>query len=151
MKQVLCKLKNGDITLDIPGQNIDINELKKICEAREDVISARIIDVADLPKNRLFRDAWADISNSPKIDIDENKAKEVHLARIRESRNAQLEELDAKQLRHIADADKLKLIENEKQRLRDIPQSFDLSDLDISAPERCWPTDLPLNEIYEVN
>lgn len=90
------------------------------------------------PKNRIFRDAWT-IQNN-KIIINERKAKEIHLSRIRERRNEKLKELDQEQLRFLTDNWKTQEIETKKQALRDLPQTFNLENLDLINPK--WPIEL---------
>ncbi len=81
----------------------------------------------DLPADRYFRDAWvADIENN--LEVDMNKAKDIHMSAIRKWRDEQLASLDGPSLRAIEtqDADAIAEIFAEKQALRDIPQTIDL-------------------------
>lgn len=97
-----------------------------------------IVESVEAPQSRLFRDAWR--KQGQKIIVDENKAKLIHLDRIRQVRNRKLELLDKEQLRYITDSWKPKEIEEQKQILRDLPATFDMSNFDVNNPE--WPESL---------
>lgn len=79
--------------------------------------SWRAIKKKDLPTDRYFRKAWID---NGKIEIDMNKAREVHMDKIRELRDEKLKELDIETL-------KGNDVQAQKQVLRDLPQTIDLS------------------------
>lgn len=88
----------------------------------------------DLPQDRYFRNAW--IVSDEKIDIDMDKAREIHMEKIRIARDEALEVLDIETLKGID-------VQAEKQVLRDIPQTFDLSK--AQTPEELkalWPEEL---------
>lgn len=85
-----------------------------------------------LPSSREFRDAWT--CKGEKIVVDASKAKDIHLGRIRHVRNIELDKLDKEQLRHLAEPDKLKELDEKKQVLRDLPEH-------IKGLE--WPDVLP--------
>lgn len=68
----------------------------------------------ELP-DREFRDAWEFKNNKVVVNLD--KAKMIHMERIRELRNKNLEELDKEQLRY----GMTKEIKRKKQLLRDAP------------------------------
>lgn len=72
----------------------------------------------ELP-DRQFRDAWEFKNN--KIVVNQDKAKTIHMERIRELRNKKLEELDKEQLKHLAFPGMTLEIEHKKQLLRDAP------------------------------
>lgn len=76
-----------------------------------------------IPTDRTFRDAWADITPELTIDIDMDKARNIHLSRIREQRNAELSKLDieATKAQDFGNADALTQIRVRKQELRDLP------------------------------
>ena len=76
-----------------------------------------------IPTDRTFRDAWADITPELTIDIDMAKARNIHLSRIREQRNAELSKLDieATKAQDMGNADALTQIRLRKQELRDLP------------------------------
>ncbi len=96
------------------------------------------------PGDRGFRDAWK--RGVAGVDVDMPKARVIHMDRIRVARDKQLNELDKQTLKAVGqgDAAEQARIEAEKQRLRDLPQTFDLTN--ASTPEALaalWPTDLP--------
>ncbi len=89
----------------------------------------------ELPSSRVFRDAWKLSGN--KVIIDEIRAKEIHLSKIKILRDKKLKELDVESLKALSDPDKLLDIETRKQLLRDIPQYYKF---DLRDPK--WPKEL---------
>lgn len=122
------------------------DELKKVKD-----IDPNAYIVSSLPENRMFRDAWCKCSKNEKVVINEDKAKELHMERIRAVRNKKLEDLDKESIRYLANADKLKEVEEEKQKLRDIPQNFEVDKFDLKDPTKGWPKDIPMHPVYRVD
>lgn len=96
----------------------------------------RICDASDIPSDRAFRAAWTDDNPSQKIDVNMQKAREIHMNNIRQVRNEKLKELDVEQLKGVN-------VLIEKQSLRDLPLTFDLT-LANTANElkSLWPQEL---------
>ncbi len=89
----------------------------------------RISTIDKLPANRLFRDAWTDENATDTVDIDMQKARAIHLCRLRVVRNAKLRALDLEYIKadEKSDTNKKTDIANLKQALRDLPETLDLS------------------------
>jgi len=93
--------------------------------------------------------AWEmDADGTPKVNMA--KARGVHMDKIRVVRNAELAKKDLSSLRAIesGDTDAQSTTVTEKQVLRDIPQTFDLT-TDNDTPEELhdkWPLELPARE-----
>lgn len=104
-------------------------------------------EIEILPVNRVFRDAWT-LDGRGTIVIDQAKAEALHLKRLREMRNKNLEALDKESMRYLNNPTELEKIEQQKQRLRDIPQTFNISNLKCKNPERAWPDNLELHPAY---
>ncbi len=89
--------------------------------------------------------AWEmDLDGRPKVNMV--KARVVQMDRIRVARNAELAKLDQPSLWAIEsnDVPEQVRITSEKQRLRDIPQTFDLSTApNPNALKARWPPGLP--------
>src|SRR3546814_3685474 len=85
--------------------------------APADATDAEIVDAGEVPQDRTFRNAWA--KNGRSIVHDMGKARAIHMARIRAARDKELTRLDIEQL-------KGNDVAAEKQRLRDLPATFDL-------------------------
>jgi hypothetical protein len=91
--------------------------------------------------------AWEmDTDGTPKVNMP--KARGVHMDKIREVRDAELVKKDLISLRAIeaGDTSAQATIATEKQTLRDIPQTFDLT---TDTPEELkakWPAELPARE-----
>lgn len=98
-------------------------------------ISSRIVDANDIPSDRYFRDAWKDLGTF--IDIDMPMARDIHMDIIRRERDKELSRLDIEQL-------KGNDVSAEKQILRDIPGTFDLSNASTSEELKAlWPEEIP--------
>ena len=93
--------------------------------------------------------AWEmDTDGRPKVNMA--KARGVHMDCIRLSRNKELAKKDTPFMRAVeaGDTSAQSTIATEKQVLRDIPQTFDLT-TDNDTPEELkakWPTELPARE-----
>ena len=87
----------------------------------------------DVPADETFRNAWK-LDGGIKVDMD--KAREIHMSRIRAARDEALAALDIEQL-------KGNDVQAQKQALRDIPRKFDLTV--AQTPEELkalWPDEL---------
>jgi hypothetical protein len=100
--------------------------------AKKDVpygVPYKIINTSDIPADRSFREAWEE--KNRKISVNINKARTIHMNRLREMRKPIFEKLDVEAVRAMEDKDEEKLeeIKAKKQVLRDIPQTLDLSEV----------------------
>jgi len=98
-----------------------------------------IVDEVDLPSGEYFFDAW-EYDNG--VQVNMSRARDIHMSYIRKCRDAELVRLDVPFLRAIESGEtaEQKRIAVVKQRLRDIPLTFDLAS--YSTPdtlERAWP------------
>ena len=102
--------------------------------------------VADIPINRTFRDAWErDLVGAVPIRTDMLQARVIHMGRIRAARDEKLKTLDGPWMRANGQGNAIEAgrIEAERQRLRDIPQTLDLTA--ATTPETLkatWPVEL---------
>ena len=93
--------------------------------------------------------AWEmDDDGTPKVNM--TKARAVHMDTIRVSRDAELVKKDVPFMRAVeaGDTDAQTAIGAEKQVLRDLPATFDIT-TDVDTPEKLkakWPADLPARE-----
>ena len=106
----------------------------------------RYAGIPDTDGKRDGRDgAWEmDTDGRPKVNMA--KARLVQMDYIRVERNKSLEQLDNLQIRAVGRGDDTERarLEQEKQTLRDLPQTFALAQ--FSTPETlkaAWPTELP--------
>ena len=111
----------------------------------------QIDDATDLDENKqvkaevIAKFGWEiDTDGRPKVNM--TKARAIHMDCIRKVRNAELVKLDVPSLRaqESNDATEKTRIASEKQTLRDIPQTFDLSThVTPKALHDAWPDGLP--------
>ncbi len=105
----------------VEGADKDV-AIRKLNEAHPEKQYEQIPNIP-LPDDRAFRDAW-EVSKKGDIKINEEKAKDIHLCRIREERNKKLKELDVETLKAINNAEQLQKVEDKKQTLRNLPQNI---------------------------
>jgi len=101
-----------------------------------------IIEQEQLPPDSLFFDAW---EWADRVTINLPKARTIHMDRIRKKRNEELQKLDVPFMMASEKNDKITMekISVQKQKLRDIPQKYDLSG--FKTPEELkafWPKEL---------
>jgi len=79
------------------------------------------------------------------INVDMAKARVIHMDAIRVVRDAELIAQDITFMRAVeaGDTDAQAAIATEKQVLRDIPQTFDLTTKSPTELKRRWPRELP--------
>lgn len=97
MKNKRVVINNGDGTV---GILIPVNQAMTLKEIiKKDVPSDkkhRIVDISQIPPDRLFRNAWTDNNATDTVDIDMPRAKEIaHVIR-RRGRDKQMSPLDIK-------------------------------------------------------
>lgn len=108
-----------------------------------DLIPWQIVDADTLPKDRTFRAALRVVEGKFTVDMDH--ARQIHMGRIRLIRNAALTALDVETMKAIGKGDNVSrdFIESQKQALRNIPQTIDLSK--ATTPDELkaiWPEEL---------
>ena len=152
MRRILYTRPDGGISIIVPV--ISRDDIKEFTEADAEArawdnsipaeaINPRFIEEADVPKERGFRNAW--IADGAKIKTDMEKARAIHMDRIRAARNAELVKLDISQMTAISKSDTIEMtkIEAQKETLRDLPDTFDLT---IAKTEgeliELWPPEL---------
>lgn len=122
----------------------------------EGCVSYRIADTSDLPGGKAdgtydksFREAFTDNNSGSQVDVDMDKARNIHMDRIRKARNDEFIKLgfptklnDELEAAVISEETRTKL-----KKLRDIPQNTDL--MKAKTPEQLkaiWPEELNLEE-----
>lgn len=147
MKKFIFTQENGVVAIVYPAAKSDLERLfgpmtdeqyeqhvwERTLSQRPDAVNPRYIEDAEIPGDETFRDAWVDGGDQAGIVVDMPKAREIHMARIRHTRNVKLKELDIETM-------KGRDVQSEKQVLRDLPQTFDLSV--AQTPEQLkelWP------------
>lgn len=127
-------------------QAVIVAEVRKWEEGSgETAVSWREGDVAALPTDRTFRDAWHH-GEGGRIAVHMDRARAIHMRRIRAARNAELDALDKAALRAMEQGDLpgQKAVAARKQRLRDLPATFDLTKHETpEALAAAWPAELP--------
>ncbi len=109
------------------------------------LIPHSIIEYADLPKDRVFRDAWKKSGGSVVTDMP--RARIIHMDRIRMVRDIELVNSDVELTRAMEEGESLTALKARRQALRDIPQTFDLKQATTSKQLNLkWPAELPARE-----
>jgi len=119
-------------------------QISRIRAGRPDLATANVVLIEDesaIDDPQGFgRGVWG---HGAKIDM--NKARVIHMDRIRAVRNAELAAKDITFMRAVesGDTDAQATIGMEKQVLRDIPQTFDLTTRSLAELNGKWPKELP--------
>lgn len=118
MEVIVFNNFDGSCAVIIPAPKCDLS-IEEI--AQKDVpegLEYRILD--KLPSDKDYRNAWVLNLETDAVEFDLEKAREIHMDKIREVRDAKLKILDIETLKGID-------VQAEKQVLRDLPQTIDLS------------------------
>lgn len=117
------------------------NIAAEITKSNIPVVSWRIIQDADIPADRTFRAAFTD--DGVKIGHDMDKARAIHMDRIRKAREPRLAETDKLILQAIERGENIGALGEFRQKLRDIPQTLDLSKAaTVEDLKAIWPEEL---------
>lgn len=148
MRQLMIHRADGGISLSLLK---DGDEAQEVFDTWTQSAAASWLpaafDVNDPPlpqPDRHFRNAWAVVGGVPVVDMP--RARDYHMARIREVRDAELVKKDieftkAQGAKDQAQTDK---VEAERQTLRDLPATFDLTVATTpNALKALWPAGLP--------
>lgn len=108
-------------------------------------VEYRIVDISKIPSDRQFRNAWTDDFDTDTVDVDMNKARDIHMNNIRAARSKKFIELG---FPNKLNPELEKTIISEEIRetlqvLRDISQNLDLTIAE--TPEelsQIWPEEL---------
>lgn len=94
--------------------------------------------------DKYFRNAWKVEGDG--VAVDMAKARDIHMSRVRKSRDKALSGLDLDYLKADEDGDSVRKAEvaAKKKALRDLPTTFDLSGFSVPAElKAAWPSELP--------
>lgn len=118
------------------------------CQAKsvpDDATNVEIMERSTIPTSRVFRNAWVKPGvGAPTVDMP--KARDLHMVVIKRVRDKELVKLDVAYMRSDEAGDNtLKAsIATQKQALRDLPTTFDMSVYTTpDALEASWPDVLP--------
>lgn len=147
MTKFAITMNDGSVALmQVVGDSTPEAEIGRWPEKeRARVVSVSPIDDANIPTDRTFRSAWT--LSSGRIDHDMDKARRIHMGRIRRIRNARLGRLDTETTIAIGKGDvaAVAAIETRKQLLRDVPQKYDVALSAATTPDdlkAIWPAEL---------
>lgn len=107
-------------------------------------VSFALIDDADIPADRTYRNAWELIGKG--ITHNMEKARAIHLDHVREARTERLGELDRDWMIATAQGDTVAAAaaEAERQVLRDAPATLPVDDAKtVEELKQLWPENLP--------
>ena len=136
---VELRVANGDIPPSVQWHILD----------DDDPESAAFIAEHFAPSNPDFRNA-VEVDATGKCFCHMGKARDIHMDAIRTERNKELAAKDITFMRAVeaGDTDAQATIATEKQTLRDLPATFDIT-TDVDTPEKLkakWPAELPTRE-----
>lgn len=155
MENIRVIIDNGDGTVGIliPASNSKRTLAEIIEKSVPNRKSHRVIDISKIPSDRTFRGAWTDDNPTDTVDVDMEKAKNIHMEIIRRVRNDELDKLDKEELLARRGAHPQEKSEqniwDEKQILQDIPNTLLNASGEVTlatTPEalrNIWPSELP--------
>lgn len=130
-QRIVFKNVDGSCGIIVPApealQRMSIEDI-----AEKDVppgLQFRITTTDKIPVDRTFRGAWTDDNPTDTVDVDMPKARILHMNSLRSLRDEKLKALDIEHIKaeEQGDATLKSNIATQKQELRDMPQTFDLS------------------------
>jgi len=143
MKVIAFTELDGSVTYVTP-----VDKTKTLAEvvakSVPDGIEYKIIEAADLPQDRYFRNAWC--IEGGKVVVDMPKARDVHMKEIRKKRDAKIKVLDIETMKGLD-------VQAEKQVLRDLPAKIDLTTAETPEDLKAiWPNlDEKSSEFYTIS
>jgi hypothetical protein len=126
------KMDDGSVSIMvlISAEAAVENEIAKWpADVQAKVVSYRVIEDDKIPADRSFRNAWTDDNETPTVDINMEKARDIHLNRLREIRAKKFDELGFPKRLHPSIEDAIVDVETKEklQALRDFTKNIDLS------------------------
>jgi hypothetical protein len=88
MKQIIYQNSEGGVSVIIPTESVEL-ALKDVPAG----VPYEIVDIADIPSDRFFRNAW--VANGAAVDVDLDKAKDIGHDMRRTKREAEFAPFDA--------------------------------------------------------
>lgn len=149
-RRIVYTRPDGRISIVTPSRNIDEAHMtddeifqRALSKLPADAINLQTITFDQIPNDRTFRNAWEHSGN--KVQVNMNKAREIHMNQIREVRDKKLASLDVETIKALGsgNSNAVAVVEAQKQKLRDIPQTLDLTK--ATTPEELkaiWPEEL---------
>lgn len=119
---------NGKLKIIIPAPGFKAVDL--LHQVPADATNVRLLDKADIPKDRTFRAAWV-LANDV-VDVDRPRAEQIVMDKVREEREAEFAKTDAEYMAAVQKGDtaKAQAAAARAQKLRDAPAK-DLSKLTL--------------------
>jgi hypothetical protein len=123
---IVCKVPVSEhcpsgVVYVVPSPNVSMK--RALQDIPKDTIFHWVESRDNIPQDRYFRNALTIDENTKTIGVDMEKARLVHIDKLRVTRNAQLSALDAEYMKALEMEDKAKQdeIKAKKQALRDMP------------------------------
>ena len=110
MKRIIYQNSEGGVSVIIPTESVEL-ALKDVPEG----VPYEIVDAADIPSDRFFRNAW--VANGAAVDVDLDQAKSIGHDIRRTQREAEFAPFDAIIMKQIPGADNA-AAEEARQQIR---------------------------------
>ena len=135
-QRIIYQNADGGVSIIIPTGEIPIEDV--IAKDVPAGVEYSVVDEADIPSDRYFREAWK--IGDTGVEIDVESAKDIQRDKWREARAPKLAALDVEYIRAVEQEDPVRqsLIATEKQALRDVTAT-PLPD-DIDGIKETWPS-----------
>jgi hypothetical protein len=111
MKRIIYQSESGGVAVIIPTESVEL-ALKDVPAG----VPYEIVDAADIPSDRTFRNAWK--TNGKHIEVDLPKARAIAHTIRRQKREEEFKPLDDVIVKQIPGTD-VKAVEAKRQKIRD--------------------------------
>lgn len=115
--RILYQNQDGNLAIIVPAKGISIEQAAISVPVNTKWI---VVHPSELPQEQEFRNAWR-LNQLDEVIIDFEKAKQITKNRLRLQRKPLLDALDIEFIRAIEKGQNTAKIQEEKQRLRDLP------------------------------
>lgn len=143
-KVIVYKDADGSCGVISPTEEeLKKRSIKEIAKTDILVAEYHICNSDRVPSDKNFRQAW--VYTKKGIDIDMEKARQMHLERIRKVRNSKWPDFDNRYTIAQRDGEDLKKLEKERKTLKNIPQKIEPLIKKAKTPEeliQIWPKEL---------
>lgn len=141
--RIIYQSESGGVSVIVPTGSVEL-ALKDVPENTPYFL----VSTDDIPSDRYFRNAWEIVSEKLQINLD--KAKEIHRDKIRAARTPLLSKLDVQFQRALETSADTKDIVAQKQALRDATEDSKIAAATTTdAIKASWNTELLGDSPYQ--
>lgn len=115
-KRIVYQVEGGGLAVVIPAPGAALDE---VMWAVPPGAACRVVEAAEIPAARVWRDAWEFDPEGPGLVVNRDKARAILHGIRRDARAAEFAPLDSQVTIHVAQPEKLAEVEARRQLVRD--------------------------------